>query len=647
MTASGSLPEQRSSSRSHALDPLSPEELRAVGAIVRSAAQFAGHMRFVSIALHEPDKRALDEGRPSARPQAEVVLYDREARCAIEVRVSLGERAVVSWEPRFGVQPSMTYEEIETCARLLREDARWQDALRSRGVEDFSLVSVDPWSAGFTGPEDEPVRRRIARPLTFVRRSAEDNAYARPVENLVCVVDLDRMEVVEVTDHGVVPLPSKSGNYIPELMARADNQPHVAALRDDLARLDITQPDGPSFRVDGHHVSWQKWDLRVGWTPREGLVLHQIGFADGGRIRPIIHRASMSEMYVPYGDPAPMHRNKNAFDEGEYGLGFLANSLELGCDCLGQIHYFDAVVNDQDGQPVVMPNAICMHEEDYGVAWKHTDFHTGHVEVRRSRRLVLSFFATAGNYDYGFFWYFYLDGTIQFETKTTGIISTGALRQGENSEFGTQVAPGLYGPHHQHWFNARLDMNVDGDQNVAYEVDAEPVPVQEGNLTGNAWRPRARLLERESDAQCLMDPLKNRYWMIRNRSSHNGLGQEVGWKLVPGENGYPPQRQGSQAFARAGFCYKHFWVTAYNAAERYAAGDYPAQSAGGDGLPAYAANDRSLVDADLVVWYSFASHHVVRPEDWPVTAVSYSGFHLKPVGFFDHNPAIDVPPPRT
>ena len=124
-------------------------------------------------------------------------------------------------------------------------------------------------------------------------------------------------------------------------------------------------------------MRWQKWSLRVSMDSVEGLVLHDVGYEDDGRVRPILFRASVSEMVVPYGDPGPMHGWKNAFDAGEWGLGRMANSLALGCDCLGVIHYFDAVFTSEQGQPYVVPNAICMHEEDYGILWKHNDPRVG------------------------------------------------------------------------------------------------------------------------------------------------------------------------------------------------------------------------------------------------------------------------------
>ena len=147
---------------------------------------------------------------------------------------------------------------------------------------------------------------------------------------------------------------------------------------------------------------------------------------------------------------------------GEYGIGMLANSLELGCDCLGEIHYFDGHVSDASGNIQTIPNAICMHEEDFSILWKHFDSSTEEVEVRRSRRLVVSFIATVGNYEYAFYWNFYQDGTIQFDIKLTGILSTAALPVGESSQYGTMLAPQLYAPNHQHFFCTRLDMAVDG-----------------------------------------------------------------------------------------------------------------------------------------------------------------------------------------
>jgi primary-amine oxidase len=628
------------------LEPLSPDEIRRASAVLREQRDLGPGVRFVTITLHEPSKRVVlnheQNGGPSLEREAFVLLYDRERQQTVEAIVSLTSGTVSSWQVVEGVQPGVMLEEFITTEEITRADPRWQEAMRKRGVTDFSLAMIDPWAAGYD--IEDPQNRRLIRPLTFVRSREDDNGYARPVEGLIVLVDLDKMEVIDVRDHGVVPFPPKAGNYVPELMIDDDNRPAFTRLRDDVRPIEITQPEGPSFTVDGHEVHWQKWRLRVGYTPREGLVLHQIGYEDRGRVRPVIYRASLSEMYIPYADPAPTHRIKNVFDEGEYGVGLLLNPLELGCDCLGEIFYFDVTANDQDGQPLTIPNAICMHEEDFGVGWKHTDFRTEKVEVRRSRRLVISCFATVGNYEYGFFWYLYTDGTIEYEVKLSGVLSTGAVAIGEEPRFGNLVAPGLYGPHHQHFFNVRLDMQVDGERNSVYEVDATALPPGDDNPYGNAWVTQKKLLGRESEARRLIDPLVARSWYIVNPDERNELGQPVAFKLMPGENVLPLQQEGSQAFARAQFAYKHLWVTAYAPGENFAAGDYPNQHGSPGGLLEYQQADRSLENTDLVVWYSFGAHHVVRPEDWPVMPVSRIGFTLKPVGFFDGNPALDMPP---
>lgn len=631
----------------HPLAPLSADEITAASALLREHADLADSARFVFVTLHEPPKADVlvwAPGDPALPREAAIVVYVRGERVTLEAVVSLSRRTLVSLRAVPGVQPSIMAEEFMSCEDIVRADPRWQHAMRARGITDFELAMIDPWASSWTGPDDDPSLRRIARPLTWMRSEPGEHGYARPVEGLVVEVDLDAGAVVEVIDHGAVPLPEKPGNYEAAWQFAPDNVPAYPALRDDVKPIEITQPDGPSFTVDGHAVSWQHWRLRIGFTPREGLVLHEVGYQDRGRLRPVFYRASLAEMYVPYGDPAPTHRFKNVFDQGEYGVGWLANPLTLGCDCVGHIRYFDGVVNDQDGAPVSIPNAVCMHEEDAGIAWKHTDFRTGAVEVRRRRRLVISTIVTVGNYEYGYFWYLYNDGTIEYEVKLTGVISTGALPPGQKPAHGTMVAPGLYGPHHQHFFCVRLDMTVDGPVNRVVEVDSRPSPPGPANPHGNAWETVRTVLGSETRAGRDTDASKARYWRIESATERSALDEPTGYALMPGAN-VPPMYSPDALFApRAGFTDHQLWVTAYDPAQRFAAGDYPYQSPGGGGLPAYVAEDRPLDGADVVVWYTFGAHHIVRPEDWPVMPVSTIGFMLKPSGFFDGNPALDLPP---
>jgi primary-amine oxidase len=630
----------------HPLRPLTAEEIELAAALVRGDARFEPPTRFVYVSLVEPPKAEVLASTGDQRPSrlVKLVLRSPSRRATYEVVVSLDEKALLSWAHLPGAQPSLTTDELMAAEEAVRADSRWQAAMRRRGIEDMSLAMIDPWPLGHWGPGDDPEQGRFVRPLTWVRSGPDDNGYARPVEGLITRVDLDSLEVVAVEDVADVSIPAHPANYSPAALHDPANVPHFPdGPRRDLKPLEITQPNGSSFELDGHHLRWQKWDLRIGFTVREGLVLHQVAYQDGDRLRPVLYRASLSEMFVPYGDPAATHARKMVLDEGELGIGLLTNSLELGCDCLGEIVYLDGIVNNEDGSARRLPNAICLHEEDTGIGWKHTDFRTGYVEVRRSRRMVISSIVTVGNYEYAFYWYLYQDGSLQYEIKLTGVISNGACRPGETPPHGTVVAPGVYGPHHQHFFNVRLDLTVDGTENRLVEVNPTPMPTGAANPAGTAWTAPETLLARESEAQRQVDPLGGRFWKVVNASSPNQLGQPAAYKLMPGDNTRPLLDPASPVLRRAGFTTSHLWATQYDPGELFATGDYPYQSPGGAGLPSYVAADRDLVDADIVLWYTFGLTHVVRPEDWPVMPVTPIGFRLVPAGFFDGNPALDVP----
>jgi primary-amine oxidase len=383
----------------------------------------------------------------------------------------------------------------------------------------------------------------------------------------------------------------------------------------------------------------------IGFNAREGLTLHHIRYKDKGRDRSILYRASLTEMVVPYGDPNPTQVRKNAFDVGEYGMGMCANSLRLGCDCLGYIQYLDAHLCDSRGKPLKIENAICIHEEDYGILWKHTDRRLPDApEVRRSRRLVISSVSTVENYEYGFFWYFYQDGSIQFEIKLTGILSLGATQPGEKPPFGNMVAPQVYAPNHQHFFNVRLDFDLDGVANTVQRVDVSADPIDANNPYENAFRAKATALKTEKEARDHLKLESARTWKIVNPKVLNAVGEPVGYKFLPGDNSFPFASPNAWWRKRAGFVNHHVWVTPYAEGEKYAAGDYPNQSTGGDGLIKWTEADRAVSDTDVVFWYTFGHTHIPRPEDYPVMPTAYIGFMLKPNGFFEMNPANDVPP---
>ncbi|MBB3659165.1 primary-amine oxidase [Rhizobium sp. BK650] len=628
------------------LHPLSLTEISEAVAILKDEKQLPQSIRFPIIRLEEPTKSDMAMHREGKKlPRLAFVLsLDSSSGEVHESIVDLSKKAVVEHRrlplgsAPYG-QPPVMLCEFETVEATVKSDPRWIAAVKKRGIteEDIPLVQIDPFSSGFFGREFEK-GARIVRAVSYWRGDIRDNGYAHPIEGVVAVVDLISNKVVDlVDDETAIPVPKKKRNY---------GQESFRDVRQDVKPLNIVQPQGPSFSVDGWTVQWQDWSFRVGFTPREGLVLHELGINNGGKLRPVIFRASVTEMVVPYADPTANHYWKSAFDAGEYGLGRLANSLELGCDCLGQIHYFDIPSADDFGRPVIMKNAVCMHEEDFGILWKHYEFRNGIFEVRRSRRLVISFFATVGNYDYGFYWYLYQDGTIQLEAKLTGIIQTAAVASGQKYAWGGMVDDNLGGPTHQHFFNARLHMDIDGGGNTVSEHEFQPRPWGEDNPYGNVFDTKTRILKRELDSPAVANGETGRYWKVQNPNEQNSVGNAPGYKMVVMPSPLMLAQDGSTVAQRGGFAKKHIWVTAFDAKEKYASGDYPNVHAGGDGLAKYVENNRNIENADIVLWHSFGHTHVCKPEDFPIMPVEYAGFTLKPNGFFDSNIAMNLPAAR-
>jgi primary-amine oxidase len=622
----------------HPLDPITADEVTAVREIVRRERALSRTARFVTIRLEEPSKeviRAFAPGDPIDR-RAFVVVMDRSAKSLHDGVVSITGNEVVSWQGRRGLQAPLIMDDVEIAKRLIREDARWQEAMRRRGIDDFDRVHIDPWMVGNFGIAEEQGRRVVAS-LSYLRADQGDNPYARPIEGVVAYVDLTIEQVMRVVDvDRPIPVPADTGRY--DLQS-------VGPVREDLKPIEISQPDGPSFEVRGNEVCWQRWRFRFSFNGREGLVLHTIGYEDGGRLRPVIHRASLSEMIVPYGDTSPSHFFQHAFDLGDFGVGRGVNSLALGCDCLGEIQYFDTVLHDDDGNPIEVKNAICLHEEDAGILWKHWDFPDGDTESRRSRRLVISSICTNLNYEYGYYWYFYQDGTIEYEVKLTGILQTaGAAPPGSDLPHAEWVAPGLSAPHHQHLFNVRLDMEVDGPANLVSEVDLIAAECGEANPYGSAMVTRETPLRTEQEARRRTDSAAGRTWVISSTTCRNELGLPTAYRLMPSSTPVLLAAPDSAIGRRGGFAQYNLWVTAFDPNQRHAGGEYPNQHPGGAGLPEWAGENRPIDGQDVVLWHTFGVSHVARPEDWPVMPVETTGFKLKPWAFFVRNPALDVPP---
>ena len=635
------MPAVAQSDFAHPLDPLSKDEIAVAVATLKAENKATESSRYYTLILHEPPKAEVLNFKPGAafRREAFVVLFERAANKTFEAVVDVKARKVVSWKEIKNAQPSMMTEDFLLAQSIANSDPRWRAALQKRGITDYQNVQVDPWSAGWFGFPDES-NIRMTRGIPFYRGTGK-NAYAHPIEGLVAYIDLTHKKILKIVDTGVVPVPKANAELDPE-----SNAPLRAAPKP----LQIVQPEGASFELRGNEIRWQNWRFRYALRPREGLVLYTVGYEDQGKLRSILYRGSLSEMVVPYGDPSAGWFIRNAFDEGEYGVGMLAVELEKN-DVPANATLLPATLATELGNTQTKERVVGLYERDGGVLWKHVnDDDTKKNESRRARQLVLSMIATVGNYEYGFNWVFHQDGALEMESLLTGIMSVKAVaaepenNHNHNSRYGHLVAPGIEAVHHQHFFNFRLDMDVDGsDANSVVEQNTGALPAGTNNRYNNAFTMHETVFKRELEAQRSLNIATNRRWKVINPNVKNSLGQPTGYLLLTGENSISFSGVNSFVRKRAGFVNNHLWVTQYAPEEMNAAGFYINQSKGGDGLPKWTSGNRAIENQDVVLWYSMGVTHIPRPEDWPVMPVHKAGFKLIPTGFFARNPAMDLP----
>lgn len=624
----------------HPLDDLTgPEIVRAIE-LLRKEQHLDSGIRFPNVVVQEPAKAdvlaAREEGAQRLPRKVFVAAFDPARNVLTEYVVDLSASKIDSVRPLPGVQPPILPEEYEILSEITKADTGYRAAIAKRGLSLDDLY-VDGWAPGILTDDEASSGTRFMRAITYFKGTYK-NLYARPIEGLIATLDMNRRQVVSIRDIGVVPL-AKGGR---DLDAES-NKPHRRAP----TRLSVTQPNGVSFQVKGREVRWQNWRFRFSMQPMKGLVLYQVGYEDKGRLRPILYKASLSEMVVPYGDPAKTWSFRNAFDVGEYGLGKTAHPLVPLLDAPSNAVFFDATIADDLGEPLVIPRAVALYERDGGLLWKHHDSTNGEKFGRRGRELVLSFTTTIGNYDYGINWIFHQDGVLEVDVFLTGIL----LAKGTDvavSECDVSctrlVEPLVTAPNHQHFFNFRIDLDVDGAKgNRPVEMNTSSMPWGAANPDGNAFEMTSALLNSERSAVRDLHFETARRWKVMNADSRNAFGHPVGYMLMTGENSVPLLHERSVIRRRAGFINHPVWFTRYRDEEQSAAGEYPNQSKGGEGLPLWTSDDEPLDREDVVLWYTFGVTHVPKPEEWPVMNVHHAGFKLVPANFFSANPAMNIP----
>ncbi|TWU72970.1 hypothetical protein ED733_003858 [Metarhizium rileyi] len=670
----------------HPLAQLSADEFTKARDVVIQQHGGSQTVYFRQISLEEPAKQSLipyleaehagrltpDTPRPARQAHVEYDLIKAERHEAVRAVVDLDEEKVVKSDtaPSHS-HPYFTIDEFSQFFDHCVASDMFQEAMSEFSLPEGFEITIDPWPYG---PSDTDDDARIMQGLVFARdarkKHPDTNHYGYPIP-IIPVMDWVSKKMMRVdraatggSEDGLHASPrgekprklfedARPAEWVPELL----DQP----VRADLKPLDVVQPEGASFTVqDDGLVQWQKWRFRLGFTPREGAVLHDVCYEN----RPVLYRLSFSELTVPYGDPRPPFHRKQAFDFGDGGVGRMANNLTLGCDCLGAIHYMDTLLSRPDGSPSPAQSVVCLHEQDGGILWKHTNFRTNKAVVARSRELVVQFVCTLANYEYVFAFRLDLAAGITLETRATGMVSIVAIDGGKTSEYGNRVAPGVLAQNHQHIFAARIDPAIDSyrDNRVVVEESHGVRMNPQTNPHGNFYQVRRRVVDRATYVDA--EPRLNRTLRLENAGRKNAVsGRNLAYKLaVPATQMMLADEESVHA-RRAQFAQHNAWVTGYRDGEFWAAGEFTNQSrleAGGvgdmvrrgdwfaddgradgaDGLDGHAGHGQK---SSPVVWPVYGFTHNPRVEDWPVMPMEMYQIHLRPADFFEANPALDVP----
>lgn len=616
----------------HPLDPLTRNEIARAAQLLKSDPRVPSGSFFPTLALQEPPKEEVltfSPGKPFRR-EAYAEIFDRPHNALFQAIVDLRAQQIVSFETLPpGTQPTTFADEFSSIPALVRQDQDWIEAMQRRGINPDD-VYLDIWAGGdlpvAATRDGTPVAAgtRIMRVLSFFRGNMP-NPYDRPIEGVVVAVDMNQLKVLEVIDTGIRPLPLNSGDPDPKPARKAP-----AAVR---------QAGNPTYQVNGHEVRWKNWRFRYALHPRDGLVLYTVGYLQGGRVRPIVYRLGISEIYVPYGLSDSNWVWRTAFDEGEYGIGRYANALIPNVDVPQDATFLNARLADDTGGSILFENAVAIYEREGGLLWKRVDPTTTVQDARGGRELVITANSWIGNYIYGVGYIFRQDGSIETRVDLTGTtLNRGVQNADEGQQFGAAVSTQVAAPNHQHFFNFRIDFDVDGTANRVVEANVSHVPTD----LGNAFGATETVLENEGEARRDASMAAARSWKIQSANTTNALGRPTAYALRSTEGAVPYSSPDFGPRRRASFVEHQLWVTAYKPDELYAAGPFPNQGLPGEGLAQYS-NGESINNQDLVCWYTIGFTHLPSVEDYPVMPTATIGFRLTPEGFFPRNPALALP----
>ena len=639
----------------HPLDGLTADEYWKTYNLLQAAGKLAEKTIFASVLLREPPKAqvlAWKPGKSMPRKVDAVLLTDGKSYEAV-VDVTAGK--IDSYAELKNYQAPMTETEMHGFDDVLKKDPRVVEALTKRGITDIRLVTCYVTPAGYVGlPEQEEGKRIGWGGCTYSANAKY--GWDREIPGIFFVVDIAAKKIVRFTDYGMVPMPPTSSLY------DADGGPALPGTQPILT----SQPNGPSFTIKDGEVSWQNWKFRFRLDPRVGPVVNLVTYMDEGKPRSVLYEGALSEMYVPYQDPEETWNSHVFLDAGEYfvntGSGGIIKPLQAGIDCPTYATFFSGTFFHENGTPYIRPQLACMFERVSGdPAWRHWDEDTYAISGRPTRELVFRTVATVGNYDYLFDWRFEQDASITVGVGATGILEVKAVKDqradgklsasmagtdtdGREVQFGQLVAPGTSAVDHDHYFSYRLDLDVDGTKNSLMVDKLVPFKLPETSPGRKwIWAMKPEMVATEGDAKFDVSLDHPAMFRFANEGVKNSLGQNTSFEIMPGETGISLLPSSEWPQKRAGFSEHSLWVTPYDPTERYVSGVYVMGSKGNDSLTEWVKQNRGIMNTDIVAWYTVGFHHVPRPEDWPQMPIMWHTFSLRPFGFLNKNPTMDLP----
>ncbi|QRR36430.1 primary-amine oxidase [Hydrogenophaga sp. YM1] len=633
----------------HPVNPLSVEEIHQTVEILKSAGRYKPSYRFTEIVVRRPPKdqvwafaltgAPVQEGR-----QADFVILD--GKSLIEGAVDLARRSVTKWTPVPGAHGMVLLNDFADVQAAVEASPEFAQALAKRGIKDVKKVVSSPLTVGyFDGKDGLKQEDRLLKVVSYLD-VGDGNFWAHPIENLVAIVDLEKKVVVKVEDGGVIPVPMKLTPY--------DGRDKIAA--EPHKPLDILEPEGKNYTIAANTLHWRNWDFHVRLDSRVGVVLSTVTYRDKGVKRKVMYEGSLGGMIVPYGDPDVGWYFKAYLDSGEYGMGTLTSPIEPMKDAPQNAVFMDAVIADYAGKPMKIPRAIAIFERYAGPEFKHQPMGGPNVSVER-RELVVRWISTVGNYDYMFDWVFSENGTIGINAGATGIeavkgVVTRTMQDPtalEDTRFGTLLDHNIVGTTHQHIYNFRLDLDIDGELNTLTEIDPVVLPNTRGGPRTSTMQTTQRTVDSELSAAQKFDPSTIR--LLSNPSKNNKVGNPVSYQLIPYAGGTHPIAKGA-AFGkdewishRLSFMDRQIWVTRYSPDEMFPEGKYPNRSNTDTGLAQFTSDDQPIVGTDNVVWLTTGTTHVARAEEWPIMPTEWVNVLLKPWNYFDETPTLNLSRP--